>query len=263
MGLFDSLAIGTIVFVPLVITLYYILSQYAYPQTKYTYFNGQKIMMAIAGGMVVGLIISLGYRFFPPYYLQYAIFFAFIEELIRLVILNSPWFQMKFDSVFYGAAIGGGTATMIISGIAYTSQYWSGAGDFWSPFFICNLILFSFAACLLNVANGAMIGYGCGKGMIWTYAFRAIAAHIIFSIALIGIIYPDQSQVGIFYYPSIIGVLLVSIILFIYVYTKIIGDALPENLKKQRRREILAMAREKRYRTDPEKEQEQKTAGKD
>ena len=244
MGLVDSLTIGAIVFAPLMLALWFTYRKYAYPYTTYTYFNGQKIMMAIAGGMVVGLILSLSYRFLPPYYLGYAVFFAFLEELIRLVVLNSPFFQLKFDSIFYGAALGGGTATMIISGIAYTTQYASASGsDLWSPAILASLVLFSVSLNLLNIANGAMIGYGCGKGIVWTYTLYAIIAHAMFNIALIGMIYPDPSAVGIFYYPSVAGTILISVIMYVYVYRNMVENALPEKLRKQRRRELLAMAR--------------------
>jgi hypothetical protein len=227
--------------------LWFTLRKYAYPHTRYTYFSGQKVMMAIAGGMVAGLIFSMLYRFFLPFLLVNAVFMAVFEEILRLVILNSPWFQMKFDSVFYGAALGGGTATMIISGIAYTTQYMpETSGDFWTPVMLTQLVILSVSLCLLNMANGAMIGYGCGKGVIWTYTFQAIIAHVIFSIALIGVIYPYPEQVGIFYYPSLAGILLVGVLLYIYVYRNMVENALPENLRKQRRREMLQMAREGR-----------------
>ena len=240
MGLADSITVGTIVFVPLVLLLWFTLRKYAYPYTKYTYFDGQKIMMGIAGGMVLGLFITIAYRYFPLYMLGYAVIFAIIEELIRLVILNSPLFQMKFDATFYGAALGGGTATMIIAGIAYTSQT-NPSIDFWNPGFLGALLAFSVSICLLNISNGAMIGYGCGKGIIWTYLLRAVIAHSAFGIALIFFLYPEDA--GIFFYISIAAALAISIALYIYVYTNIIVNALPERLRKQRRREMLETAR--------------------
>lgn len=243
MGLAESMTVGTIVFVPLVAMLWVFLRLYTYPHTRYTYFNGQKLMMCIAGGMVVGLFVVIVYRYVPLYYLMNAVLIAFVEEMLRLVILNSPFFQMKFDTVFYGSALGGGVSTMVVAGIAYTTQTNPGV-NFWDPAILGSLVALSVSATALNVSNGAMVGYGCGKGIIWTYTLRAIIAHVAFNIALIGFIYPDPGYVGIFYYVSMGAILAVSLTLLAYVYFTVIKNALPENLRKQRRRDIMAMARE-------------------
>lgn len=232
-ALATTLTISLIVFVPMIIILWFTFRAYSYPYTTYTYFDDRKVAFMLALGIGVGMVFSICYLFFDLRIVAYALIFAVLENGVRMVVLNYPKFQLKFDTTFYGFAFGLGIGTVVMIAVSYITS--SSTTDFLSPPLLSTLIVYSFTLSLFYSSTGSLIGFGCYKGRVWTYTGGVIILHILYNMVLI----PFRATMpSIYYYPSITSALLISLIVYFHVYINILPNSLPDSLRRQRMREI-------------------------
>lgn len=231
-ALATTLAIAILVFGPMMLILWFSFRKYSYPYTTYTYFDDRKVAMLLAVGIGVGMVFSICYLFFDITVVSYALIFAVLEEIVRVVVLNHPKFQLKFDTTFYGFALGLGNGSVIMIAVCYITSATN--TDFFSPALLGILAIYSFTLALFYASMGALVGFGSYKGKIWTFCTGAIGLHILFNIVIL----PFRARLADLYYPSIFGSLVIGLAVYFYVYRTILPSSLPDKLRRQRMREI-------------------------
>jgi hypothetical protein len=160
---------------------------------------------------------------------------ATFETLVKLVFVNLPRFKRKYDTTFYGAAFGFGFASFIVIAITYLNI----STDFGvSAVKILSLILFSLSMVFIQGALGIYLGYGVHKQELFRYSFYSVLIQSPFNFIIV------MWYVLIWVFPAESGWELTMIALFYafgiyyYMYNTILPQALPENLRKHRRRAI-------------------------
>jgi hypothetical protein len=116
------MAVSSVIgFAPAILLLYILLRQYE------TFFTERNIFLALAGGMVLGMVITVFHLasddllldFLDLSLIVYVLLFALFEELAKLIILNYPKLAGKHYTVYYGATLGLGVGSMAIIAISY------------------------------------------------------------------------------------------------------------------------------------------------
>ncbi len=237
-----ELIISSIVgFTPAVAILWFTLRQYSWPIVDKSYFDDRKVFGLFAVGIVIGMIIfsfdiflrgywvGVGYFNFISFLLVYVVGLSTFEGLIRLIILNMPRFQLKFDTTFYGVSLGLGMGSIGITAISFMRFP---VGDIINQIAtLLVLLVFSTSVCLLHASLGGIIGFGCYKGRGWHYLGFALLIHIIFNLLLLPYFWLDSIWYFLLTLP-------LSILLYYYFFSKLLPRTLPEALRKERRRVI-------------------------
>jgi hypothetical protein len=236
--LFISSIIG---FTPAVAILWFTMRQYSWPIVDKSYFDDRKVFGMFAVGIVIGMLIfsfdiflrgywvGAGRFIIVPFLLIYVVGLSTFEELIRLIILNMPRFQLKFDTTFYGVSLGLGMGSIGITAMSFMRFPVGGIINITATLLV--LLVFSTSVCLLHASLGGFIGFGCYKGRGWHYLVFAILIHLIFNLLM----FPFLSLGNIEY--SLITLPL-SVVLYHYFRSKLLPQTLPEALRKERRRDI-------------------------
>lgn len=222
-------------FAPAVLLLYILLRRYE------GLFLEKYVFILFAVGMVVGMITSVFHMFSEYSLLVLVILFPLFEELAKLVILNNPKLQLKRETVYYGAGLGLGIGSMSIIAIAFRVfiDYPETMGN---PQTYFDLVVLSFNFCLLHGATGVIIGYGCSKGEIFNFFFRAYILHAVYNLFFL--IYTISG--GVWKYGPLFVATLFAIGLFWYVLSGLLPEAVPPDMQKKRRRDLRKRVREKK-----------------
>ena len=236
--LFISSIIG---FTPAVAILWFTLRQYSWPIVDKSYFDDRRVFGLFAFGIVIGMIIfsfdiflrgewvGVGYFNIVPFLFIYVIGLSTFEELIRLIILNMPRFQLKFDTTFYGVSLGLGMGSIGITAMSFMRFPVGDIINITATLLV--LFLFSTSVCLLHASLGGFIGFGCYKGRGWHYLVFAILVHLIFNLLMFPYFFLDNIWYSLLTLP-------LSIVLYHYFHSKLLPQTLPEALRKERRRDI-------------------------
>lgn len=173
------------------------------------------------------LIITPTASIISRYTIIFIIIFAFLEQLLKTIVLNIRRLQLKKETTIYGLSLGLGfgssfTPFLVISG--------SMAGE--SSLFFLGLVTFgSLGFILFHAASGAYIGYGIFAGKMTRYLFTAILLQIPFNtIAELTRVYikPYYS----YYLIYQVGLVLFGAIIFVYVIKKVMPLILTQSEKK-------------------------------
>ena len=228
-------ASSVIGFVPAILLLYILLRRYE------GFFNERNLFISFAGGMVLGMIITVFHMLSEYSILVFVVLFPLFEELAKFVILNMPKLVLKHETVYYGAALGLGAGSMSIIAIAFKvfSDYPETLGNAQTYF---DLVLLSFNFCLLNGATGIMIGFGSAKGEMFYYFLRAFILHAVHSLFFLLYMWSE----GAMKYTPLIGATMIAYGVFWYVLRDLLPQAVPPEMKKKRRREARKRARKAR-----------------
>jgi hypothetical protein len=192
-------------------------------------------MYFVVAGIVIGLIFTILWQIYPILSIGYAVFFAICEELVKVVILNYPKFQLKFDTTFYGCTYGLGFGAIVIIAIAYNTK------DLFESEKLAVAITLAFSLCFLHCTTGGLIGFGSYKKMMWRYSTPAIIIHIIFNIAVIPTLLWGSVEPFVPISHSIISIFSCTIftaIVYMCLLKYILPYSLPEDMIRKRRREI-------------------------
>ncbi|MDD1772821.1 MAG: hypothetical protein LUQ09_07865 [Methanomassiliicoccales archaeon] len=206
---------------PALALMFYTLRDYTYPKIERPFFDDRKLFLMLAIGMVIGVIAYVVQSYFNLGYLLFALLFAVLEELIKLVVLNMPRFNRKLDTAFYGYAFGVGIgSTMAFGTVFYTiSQYDSMGALEWAA-----TIILALQMVLLHSSMGALIGTGAARGEVWGYFAQAALVHIGFNLLMAVPLNVDNI------YISWVGVILASL-LVVYYYLQVHRYVLPAIIK--------------------------------
>jgi len=166
---------------PALALMFWTLKDYTYPKVERPFFDDRRLFLMLAVGMVLGVIVYVVQSYFNLGLLLFALLFAVLEELIKLIILNFPRFARKLDTSFYGYALGLGIgSTMAFGSVFYTMQQSGGLSvGTWATMF-----LLAVQMVLLHASTGALIGTGSARGEMWGYFAHAGLVHIGYNLLM-------------------------------------------------------------------------------
>ncbi len=166
---------------PALALMFWTLQDYTYPKVERPFFDDRKLFLMLAAGMVIGVIVYVLQSYFDLGYLLFALLFAVVEELLKLVILNIPRFARRLDTSFYGLSMGLGIgSTMAFGAVLSTIQQSDGLGAMaWATVIILGVQLV-----LLHGSCGALIGTGSARGEVRGYFAQAGLLHIGFNLLM-------------------------------------------------------------------------------
>ena len=225
---------------PALLLLWLGLRRYTYPQVDKTLFDDRRVFFALAVGLVVGTFSSLfsititGPDFASS--LVAVVGSAVFEEMFKLIYLNRKGYRQNFSSTFYGFALGLGVASTVVlaSGMANPNLTVN-------PMTFAILVMSSIALAGTQATAGALIGYGCSKGLPWSYLVRAIIVRIVFIASTIPVsLFAEPEWVGVF---TVLPPLGVGLFLFYFAYTITFQETLPPEFRRRARKERRAKAR--------------------
>jgi len=184
---YDMLIAGAIGIAPALALMYWTMKDYTYPKVEKPFFDDRKLFPMLAIGMIVGVVLYSIQSIFPMYFVLYALLFAVIEELVKLVILNFRRFQKHLDTPFYGLVLGLGIGSMMAFGAVYQFiMAITGEGDTLNARDYSIMIFLAIQFCLLNGATGTIIGVGSARGLPFGYFAQAVLVHLAFNLIMIG-----------------------------------------------------------------------------
>jgi len=232
---------GVVGFGPAVAVLYHALRTYDYPYTEHAFFETRRVFLALAVGMIIGTAsgwITVAFRSGVTSLVSLVIVLVLIslfEEAVKLVYLNRKGYRGRFDTAFVGVGIGTGIAAIAAAGSAYTN----GPG-LYAPGVFLPLLAYASSLALVHESTAAMIGWGCAKEDVVVPFAQALLARVLHATMLI----PFFLWVAI---PTVSPVvpgfsLAVSTVFAALVYRRaylvVLPDALPSELRRERRRRV-------------------------
>lgn len=229
---------------PALVLLWFSLRRFDRPFVDRTLFDDRRVFGTLAVGMIFGVLSSaLNLSIVVTDVTGSVLLLTGIllfEELFKLVYLNRRGYRERFDTTFYGVAIGVGIAsTTVVATVA-----WVIAGQIFSTVVLSLVILFSISLSLVHADTGALIGFGASRGDPW----RSLARALLVRYAHVALLSPfllasgQAADAGVLV-PALLG-LLTSIafaaIVYEYVYVIVLPGTLPEDLRRELRRERRA-----------------------
>jgi hypothetical protein len=165
---------------PALALMFWTLRDYTYPKVERPFFDDRKLFLLLAVGMVVGVVVYSVQSWFSMAYVLFALLFAVLEPLVKLVVLNLPRFQRKVDTAFYGLAFGLGIGSTMAFGAVFQSMSVLDEALGWA---IVVVIAVQFV--LLHASTGALVGTGVARGEPWGYFAHAGLVHIVFNMLMV------------------------------------------------------------------------------
>ncbi len=224
-----SAAVG---FGPAMFLMYYTLRRYTFPRVEKPFFDDRRVFMMFALGVVLGMVVFVFERWggstgAAETVLLLILGFAFMEELLKLIILNYPKFQRRIDTAFYGLALGLG----ISSTFAFASVYIFLLGPSEpTAVEVAAMVMFGLLFVLLHGSTTAIIGVGVARGDVKGYFSEALLIHVIF-----GLLYESFYFTDILIPPlNLIGLAGATAIV-VYGYKKVHGQLLPDIVRDAKR----------------------------
>ncbi len=207
------------------------------------YYKDKIIFITFVIGIIFGVIaaavriiinppylIPIGtITFISRYTIIYIVLFAFIEQLLKTIVLNIGRFQLKKETTIYGLALGLGfgssfTPFLIISLTSVGNVSLS---------FLSLVIFGSLGFILFHAAMGSFIGYGIFSGKMTKHLFIAIFLQIPFNtIAELTRVY--EKPYFTYYLIYQIGLVIYGAIIFIYVIKKVMPKILSQGERRKR-----------------------------
>ena len=225
---------------PALFLLWHGLRRFDYPRVEKTLFDDRRVFFSLAVGLVFGTLSSLfalTLRRPDPMSAVIAVAgVAILEEAFKLVYLNRKGYRGNFSTTFYGFSLG--------LGVAATVSLAQGIGNpnlISSPLTFVLLLLFTIGLCTMEGSTGALIGYGCSKGLPFTYFLRALVARAIYTVAA-GAFLLSVGEDWLIYLSLFVS-LGVGLMLYYFTYVITMPDTLPVNLKRRVRKERKARSR--------------------
>jgi|APFre7841882724_1041349.scaffolds.fasta_scaffold11802_5 hypothetical protein len=222
----DMFVAGGIGIAPALALMYWTLKGYTYPAVEKPFFDDRKIFGLLAVGMVLGVGIFTVQQYFPLEMVLYALLFAVVYELVKLLVLNLKRFSRKLDTPFYGLVIGLGMGSTVAFGYAWSVILTlASAGEVPNLRDYAILVVLGVQLCLLNGSTGAVIGIGVTKGQSFGFFANAVLVHLAYNLVMIGFfLYPLEFW-G--YLCLAVGTVIVA-----YSYYRIHFQALPALVKE-------------------------------
>jgi hypothetical protein len=165
--------------------------------------------------------------------------FAIFEGLVKVVFVQLKRFEAKYDTTYYGAIFG----IIIGASITMGRTYEFFVRDLTS-FEIAGIFLFALAVIFMNGAAGGWLGYGVHKrDLRWSFISVVLISLPFNTLVFIWYLFnylnreyaniePGIGDVNIILIAAIYG-----IAAFLYVYYRILPEALPLKYQRERLRE--------------------------
>jgi hypothetical protein len=217
---------------PGLVILWVSLRRFDRPHVSHTLFDDRRVFGSLAVGLVFGTIASLFARFLSggnlvSVVVAVAATFVF-EESFKLVWLNRRSYQGRFDTTFYGIPLGVGAAA---SGVVATA--WASRDSLYVPETFALLIVYSVGLGLISANTGAFIGFGASRGDMWRYFLRAVLVRLAYGAFLL----PFFLRIGEVAALSLSTGAGFGLLVYYYVYERILPGTLPEEIRRELRRE--------------------------
>jgi hypothetical protein len=216
---------GAAGFAPAILLIYYTLKDYTYPAVEKPFFDDRKAFGLFAIGLVIGTLIYAIQSWFSIELLLFALLFAVLEELLKLIILNLPRFQGKLDTAFYGATLGLGIGATMGFGAVYITM--GQIGDL-QPLSWVLLITIAVQFVLLHGGTGATIGIGVARKMPWPYFAQATLVHLAYNILMIPFFTGDE-LLG---YPLFALATAILVVFYYQVWRKVLPELVRARVSK-------------------------------
>ena len=224
--------------VPVFVILFYTVKNYEkYFEDRHFFFA---LLTSLFLSVVAGFVHILIYAGLPAFFdiVGFAVILiglAIFETMVKLVFANLPRFKREYDTTFYSASFGFGFASFIVIAISYINITGELGASVES---ILSLVMFGLGVVFIQGALGIYLGYGVHKHELTLYAFYAVLMQLPFNFVLllwyIALRVPPVSS-G---WELTIVAALYAFGVYYYIYTEILPLALPEDLRKHRRRSI-------------------------
>jgi hypothetical protein len=210
---------------PGIAILWMSLRRFDRPQVDHTLFDDRRVFGTVAS--VVSLFM-LPRTDIGSFVLALAVSFTF-EESFKLVWLNRRKYRGRFDTTFYGVPLGIGAAASGVVAAAWVSR-----DTLYVPETFALLVLYSFSLGLVNADTGALIGFGASRGNMWGSFLRAMAVRFAHGAFLFPFLLQVPEPFSLISAGTSVGF---ALLIYYYVYHRILPDTLPEDIRRGLRRE--------------------------
>lgn len=214
--------------------LWFSLRRFDRPHVEFTLFDDRRVFGSLAVGMIFGVLASLLSLALPRSDIVSSVAVVggvfLVEELFKVVYLYRKGYRGRFDTTFYGVALGAGAA----STAAAATIYWSAEQILAAPELLATFAVFSLSLCLVNVDTGALIGFGAARGALWRSLGRAVGVRVVHAGFLFPFLLGTPNPWSAVSALTSTGF---ALIVFLYVYGELLPNSLPEDFRRRARRE--------------------------
>jgi hypothetical protein len=182
---FTSLGAAAIGFAPPIVLMLWTLQRYTYPTVEKPYFSDPTLFGMFAIGIVVGVALYVVSLLISP---AYALGGFFLEEVVKLMIINMPRFQRRADTPFYAFGLSAGIASALAFGLVNRAL----VGVGFDPVAVVIMVVYSIMIALLQISTGTTIGMGVARGHPWPFFGQAVVVHL----AVVLLLAPFSTTLG-------------------------------------------------------------------
>ncbi len=220
---------------PALLLMFLGVRNYTFPRVEQPFFSDPTFFMLFVVGMVEGSVVFVAMRIFnAPTSIVLMALMAVVQIMAMVVVMNLKRFRGKSDSVFYGFALGLGSACGLATGFCYLMYGSLADSGIGLDLSVVALIPISVSMSLVIGCCGTNVGEGIARHRVMEYALQALLPLVAFNMLLSGAITNGDSLL--FYVFLGVMVLLGAIYYYYVMYKRLPGMI----------REVLRMEGKKR-----------------
>ena len=221
---------------PALAVLYWSIRRFDIPFTRYRLFDDRRLFGGFAVGLIFGTIAAFVEVNAPSglagTVAALAAFFLF-EESFKTVWLNRRSYRGRFDTTFYGVAVGVGVAATLAVASVLSSVAASPAA-FTTPETLLLLILFCVSWNLIHADTGVLIGFGASRGETLRPLIKALLVRYAHGAILLAFFLGADEPWSLL----AVGTSIVfAAVLYHYAYTVLLPGTLPDDVRREMKRE--------------------------
>jgi len=221
---------------PALAVLYWSIRRYDIPFTRYRLFDDRRLFGGFAVGLIFGALAAFVEVNAPSglagTVAALAAFFLF-EESFKTVWLNRRAYRGRFDTTFYGVAVGAGVAGTLAVASAVSSVAASPASLYTAESLLL-LGLFSVSWSLVHAVTGVLIGFGASRGeTLWPLLKALLVRYAHGAILLAFFLGADEPWSLLAVATSIVF----AAVLYHYAYSILLPATLPDDIRRELQRE--------------------------
>lgn len=183
---------------PALVLMFLGVRNYTFPKVEQPFFSDPTFFMLFVVGMVEGSIMFMVLRIFnAPNSVILMALIAVIQTMAMVVVMNLKRFRGMSDSIFYGFALGLGSACGLGTGFCYIIYGTLSNSDMAVDPSIVSLLLMTVAMALILGACGTTIGEGIARHQVMEFTLQAMIPAVAFYMLLSGAV--TNSDSGIYY----------------------------------------------------------------
>jgi len=192
------------------------------------FFDDRRVFLTMIVGLAMGMLVAFFNAWVHPlyYFYGYILGLPALEELFKLIVLNTKRFHGRFDTVFYGVSLGVGIGSMVTVAFLYLGLTTLGAAE------LVIVLALSFGLCFLHASTGVIIGWGVSKYRAWRGLGYAILIHVVANVTLTPFLLDLPGR-----YVALAAFFGIAALSFFFAVFKMIPDSFPQELKALMRRE--------------------------